>query len=68
MNEAEVVEEYDEEGDLVCVLCEDAQENLWVFTKGIYQKRKYDPLLILATGKWQTLNNLKEIRRSNNAN
>lgn len=68
MNEAEVVEEYDEDGDLVCVLCEDSRENLWVFTKGLYNARKYDPLLILATGKWQTLNNLKEIRRSNHAN
>jgi hypothetical protein len=52
----EVVEEYDEDGDLVCVLCEDAQENLWIFTKGIYQARKHDTIPIIATGKWQTLN------------
>lgn len=67
-DEIKVVEEHDEDGDLVCVLCEDSHENLWVFTKGLYNARKGDPLLIIATGKWRTLNDIKELRRSNHAN
>jgi len=68
MDERHHEEEYDEDGDLVNVLVEDGEENIWLFTKGIYKKFHAKDLRVLAEGKWHTLNDLREIRRSNNAN
>lgn len=52
----------DDDGCTVCVLADDGR-NIWLFTKAIHEKNHAN-IPVIAEGKWQTLSDLREIRRA----